>query len=326
MHSEPEKYANPVWWLRYRSLRTLAAHLLVFRQQPVLVLSFPRSGSSWVGSILGASANAAYLREPINLAHFDAGAAYTVFHVSRDAPPPAYARSATLAFSGIPAFHAGIVMYPEQWRLRDRWRRTLVVKEVNPLAAPWFKKRFGPKLVLLVRHPAAVATSWYQMHWVDTVNALRNATHALTEGILSPWRDHINACDDFWSAQGALQGASLYIALKVVAAHDDSLIVAYEDLCLNPVANYKTLFELCGLRWDARVATLVSASSSSNARSADAYSTMRDSLRMVDVWRQRIDQHSLRRLRDAFRAFELPWYRDSDDWTLEESASGGVAP
>src|SRR5574339_403438 len=102
-------------WLGERALypflrSTFLARALPFQGPPVLVLSYPRSGSSWVGKILSASPDAAYLREPITRQYAERGARYAVVDVDRD--PSALAAYRTLgdeAFGGIPPRHADVV-------------------------------------------------------------------------------------------------------------------------------------------------------------------------------------------------------------------------
>lgn len=55
--------------LHVRLLKSkLLARLLPSRSPPLLLPSFPRSGSSWAGTLLFQSPDVAYLREPINSA------------------------------------------------------------------------------------------------------------------------------------------------------------------------------------------------------------------------------------------------------------------
>ena len=59
------------------------------RQPPVLLTSLPRSGSSWIGRILGSADEALYLREPLTQAYLKRighrGTPLRVGHVRRPA-------------------------------------------------------------------------------------------------------------------------------------------------------------------------------------------------------------------------------------------------
>lgn len=49
----------------------------------------------------------------------------------------------------------------------SRSKRTLLIKEVNPIGVEFFVDRYFPKIVLILRHPAAVADSFKRMGWLD---------------------------------------------------------------------------------------------------------------------------------------------------------------
>ena len=60
-----ERVNSPIRWSRFGAASLLLAKTVKSRRPATLILSLPRSGSSWVGEILGSAANALYLREPI---------------------------------------------------------------------------------------------------------------------------------------------------------------------------------------------------------------------------------------------------------------------
>ena len=60
-----QRVAAPVPWARSKTLSQLLINFIRPRQPTVLVLSLPRSGSSWAGEALGCAIDALYLREPV---------------------------------------------------------------------------------------------------------------------------------------------------------------------------------------------------------------------------------------------------------------------
>ena len=63
-NDKPETGFSKFWSTLSRS--RLLGRLFPFRKPAILLLSYPRSGSSWAGKVLGLSPDVAYLREPIN--------------------------------------------------------------------------------------------------------------------------------------------------------------------------------------------------------------------------------------------------------------------
>lgn len=193
------------------------------RQRPVLVLGLPRSGSTWVGEVLGSAAGCTYRHEPMTQALLrQDGDAFR--HV------PAGGRDAEVEAEADRAFApAG----------RDR----LVVKEVLPLLGAWFAARpERPVLVDLVRHPVAVAASHLRLGW-DPAPRERDRLPA------GPATERLHAR---WDDLGPVERKVAYVA--AVRAHvratwgPDAIHVRHEDLLADPVAGYGALGERLGLR------------------------------------------------------------------------------
>jgi hypothetical protein len=53
-------------WAKYGFVSHIIGSIIKPMQPSILVLSLPRSGSSWVGETLGVADDAMYLREPMN--------------------------------------------------------------------------------------------------------------------------------------------------------------------------------------------------------------------------------------------------------------------
>jgi len=304
----PPTWKSPVPWARFGLASRLIARALRTRRPHVLLISLPRSGSSWIGLALGSASNALYLREPITQSHLGAGADNPVFEVDPFAPPPLYAEFATRTFDGWPALRPGTVDDPGQWRLRERASRRLVVKEVNLFALGWLTRRYSPRVVLLLRHPAAIASSFERLGW-DPCRHMTGRASADAPA-QSP------ATHDFWACNGRFQGRALRHARDALAKYPDHCVVRYEDLCENPVRQLRQLYDFCELTWTATVEALVhdmSSGSEDGNLATSPYAVRRDSTAMTAAWRERVAPGSVARLRAAYLHFGLPWY-GSDDW------------
>src|SRR5205085_2708995 len=97
-------------------------------QAPVLVLSLPRSGSSWVGNVLGCAPDAIYLREPVTQSDPSFYMKGTVFRIDRGVKPT-YERLADRAFAGDAEFPDKVRIYENQWEPGAAEGRRVVVKE-----------------------------------------------------------------------------------------------------------------------------------------------------------------------------------------------------
>jgi len=154
-------YSNVVLRNKFLSKR------IPFKQPPILVLSYPRSGSSWVGEILQKSKNAAYLREPVTTRYLASGGTLTMIDLNDKVALSLYQKSSDESFMGIPSKMPGVVIDYKDFVLFKRKRRRIVIKEVNPRAAKFYCERYKPKVILILRHPAALALSFQKMGWLE---------------------------------------------------------------------------------------------------------------------------------------------------------------
>ena len=138
-----------VRWARFGELSKLAAKARPMSEPPVLVVSTPRSGSSWLGDGLAVSPSVAYLREPLSEANSRVyrgaqtellerpGKGSPTFEFDPNDPPPAYRHALEFAALGVPAFGHEVVADRDRWSFTKRSDARLVVKEVNPFAIEW---------------------------------------------------------------------------------------------------------------------------------------------------------------------------------------------
>jgi len=279
----------------------------------VLVCSLPRAGSSWVGRILGLGEDALYLREPLTqsyLRHLGPGTPpFFEWEMCRDRH--AYDRLAELAFRGIPRFPPTVVPYPRQWSLRRRRSKHLVVKEVNPLVARRFWDRFRPKLVLLVRHPVSVARSFHALGWTGDQLSGRFRAETLTA---FHRQAPLPAENRYWAQSGAFQA----IAQNVVAEglrDIDHLVVRYEDLCTDPVAEFERIFAYCELAFRPAIRDEVLRSSQADpAYAPGRYDTVRNSRAMATRWKSEVAPNDIADVRRGYFACRPLFYTDAADW------------
>jgi len=280
------------------------------RSRPVLILSLPRSGSSWVGEILGTARNAAYLREPLNQTYVqnEGRGRPSVFEIAADAaPPPSYLRACAKVTAGIPDFQEDIAPYRSQWNLRSRPRRTLILKEVNPLAIDFLLKTFRPYVVYLVRHPVPVAHSYFVQGWPG--DRLAEGTLAQLGLRQSP------GADPFWFNLGVLHAYANHRVLAALNGYADWRLVRYEDLCRNPLNEFEGLFRFCGLQFDAdsREKLANSIRPTATYRPGE-YSLQRHSQAMPDLWRSLVDAAQRDEVRRGFLMMPPTVYTADSDW------------
>ena len=212
----------------------LLANLFPFKNPPIILLSYPRSGSTWVGDVLSKSDSVAYLCDPITQPYLmKEGGKYALVDVNNDSLAfSIYAKLGDDIFRGVPPAHSGVVADLHEFSIFQRINRHILIKEVNPRAAEFYCARYGPKILFLLRHPAAVALSFSQQGWLDSPDT------QLETG---------NSDASVWERFGFAYGSIMKNALEVIKSSDHEVLM-YEDLALNSEREFEKLFRLLGLK------------------------------------------------------------------------------
>lgn len=255
-----------------------------FREN-ILILSLPRSGSSWVGETIGKAESVAYLREPVTQSLLKRRYNYTSPKQQINTVFEIEDRKEEKLFSylvhGIPRFRPGIITEPCQWTIEARTKSSLVVKEVNPLAFKHELERLKPRIVFLVRHPAAVASSFLKLGWFDGKD---------------------------WYGFGKRQANILKQTLQMLENYGDFLVVEYEDVTIDPITEFNKICHYCNISFDGYIQKHISSSTSVSTHD-DPYNTSRDSKIMKDIWKKRLKEEDVEALMEGFRSENTRFYK-----------------
>jgi hypothetical protein len=153
----------------------------------------------------------------------------------------------------------------------------------------------GFRVVVIVRHPVAVVSSRKRLGWKFDLDELL-AQPLLLRDWLSPieasWPEALRHTDDV-VAGGAQLWRLVYEAVS--AQHQrlpDMIVVRHEDLSLDPVGEFRALYERLGLTFDDRAEqTIVRSTSSRNPGQLDPsnpHAVRLDSRANLESWRSRI--------------------------------------
>lgn len=144
------------------------------RNRPILVTGTPRSGSTWVGYMIGRHPDVTNVFEPFNPEYPHPGSPVTGFFsyvtpetaprfvaylkpiVEFRPPPREPARARTLV--------RRLARLARGWR-RVRGTRTLLKDPIAFFSAEWLADTFRADVVVLIRHPAAFVSSITRLGW-----------------------------------------------------------------------------------------------------------------------------------------------------------------
>jgi hypothetical protein len=247
----------------------------------VVLLSFPRSGSSWVGSILGFGECVKYLREPVTTQYMlKKPNRLSVFMPEKCENLTEYYSYINNALNGKPALLNSIIPYPKQWLTKEIIPTKLLIKEVNPLVVESYRTN-NTTIIYLIRHPFSVAKSYQALNWQsrDLFSSRFNPGELAI--ITSQTIDLLQ--QDFWSQIGYLQGW-IEARTKCTLVNKTGTIIRYEDICQSPEKTYQALCKQTGIDFTDEMTLKIKQSlSSTNNVAIGEFSLTRSQLEVVKV-------------------------------------------
>ena len=287
-------------------------------KRPILVTGAHRTGTTWVGKMLAADPQTAYISEPLNVLHRP-GVLST-----RSTSWYAYIQQENES-DYLPAFHEllsfryhpadeikSIRSFKDALRmgrdvgifLRGRLfhQRPLLKDPFAVFSVPWFVERFGCQVVVTVRHPAAFASSLKRLNWPFDFNNLLNQP-LLMRDHLEKYRKDMQAL----SAGDIIGQASLLWMMIYQLVHTAHLqtpsiqFVRHEDLSLDPLAGYRRLYDELSLDFSLPVEhKILSSSSSENPAELSqqkTHSVKLNSRASLQNWKRRLTPAEIERIR-----------------------------
>jgi hypothetical protein len=305
-------------------------------QQPILVTGAHRSGTTWVGKILAESPRVAYISEPLNAWHRpgvlrvpterwytyiceDNQAEYLVplhemlafeYHTEMEV------RSIK---SGKDLLRMGRDWWTF-WKGRRNLRLPLIKDPFAVFSSEWFKSCLDCRVVVVVRHPAAVATSLLKLGWSFDFQDLLDQP-LLMRDWLEPFRDEMEqliATSNNLISQSCLLWRMVYQSVDQMRRKIPELIVIrHEDFSLNPPGRFEQLYRELNLEYTAEIQGAITAASSSNnpkeTSKGSVHSVRIDSQAIVKSWQQHLSSEQIEKVRQL-TADVASLYYSPEDW------------
>ena len=295
-----------------------------------LLASSGRSGSTWLGDMLAATPGTQQIFEPLDprnsevyrrLMAWPPGLTPSAFkrkYLRPDANAPEWA-----------AFWEDVLRGRVRTYLTDYTRTSFfpnrfLVKVIRAnMMLGFVAQQFGPRLIFLMRHPAAVVNSMFyrvKATWPADVRDLLSQ-EALVEDVLRPWVREIEQVRDGFEALAVWWAVENRVALDQLAGRGHYLIF-YEWLSLRPQEEMARLLRWLGVHEDAVPASLLyQYSRMTSVRQRQ--SQEKDVMRRLTAWRRELTPEEQRIALTWAERLETPWYGPDALPTRPSGARGG---
>lgn len=267
----------------------------------VLLCGSGRSGTTWLAGVANFDNQYRLMIEPFHRAHVPAVRAFRRRQYLR--PPsidPMYLDPATAIFTG--ALRDGFI---------DQLNRRIIcssriVKDVRcTLMLGWLRARFpGMRIVLVLRHPCAVAHSRTKLGW-DDIREDYLGQPDLVEDHLAPFAAAIRAAKTDFERHVFDWCVENYVAFRQLTSGDAHLAF-YENFCVEPDRELDRLFAFLGRPYDARVfATLERATTSAYVAGRPRTAPDAGSSIWREPWQERLSPTEIERAYEIVASFGL---------------------
>ena len=300
---------------------------------PILVTGAHRSGTTWVGRMLALAPRVGYIHEPFS-PRTPAGISPAPFEryftvmtpENEDRYRPGLER--TLAFrydfgaqlralGGPRDVLRGGREFVRTGRPRLSGARPLVKDPIALLSAEWLADRFGMKVVVLIRHPAAFAASLKRLAWSHSFAMFLDGDRV--PAVLEPYEDEIREQarePGDVLAQAALLWRVLYNAVSGYRERRPEWeFLRHEDASLGPLETFERLYGRLGLRLTGparREIERASAPENPNELSRP-HAVELDSAASLGRWREQLTLDEIQTLRERTSDVWPRFYSD-EDW------------
>lgn len=297
--------------------------------QPILVTGAHRTGTTWVGKMLVAGGGAAYISEPLNVMHrpgvmrAPVSKWYTLITEENES-------------TFLPAFLEMLDFRYGMWReirsLRSakdaarmgrdlygflsgklKGQRALIKDPFAVFSMPWFAKRLDCRVVITTRHPAGFASSLKRLNWSFDFKDLLNQSRLMGDLLEDdrPAMESVSKEDTI--GQAAVLWRVIYrVVAGMIERYPDFILVRHEDLSLDPVQEFRTLFKKLDLDFNRNAEeTILKASNAENPDELSRkkiHSVKLDSRANVDNWKKRLSAEEIQRIREITAGIAEVYY------------------
>lgn len=298
---------------------------------PILVCGAHRTGTTWVGKMLSAGGETAYISEPLNVWHRPGILItptrywYTYICSENEAEYlPGLRQTLRFEYHTLSELRSlrslkDVGRMARDWSTFQRARmhnlRPLIKDPFAVFSSPWFASRLGCQVVVTIRHPAAFVSSLKRLDWPFQLQDLLSQP-LLMRDWLEPFRSQIERIaqdpSDTIGHNSLLWRLVYSVVGSILPTRPEFTLVRHEDLSLDPLDGYRALYARLGLAFTDRAhRTILSATSPDNPdelKRSSAHTVRLDSRANLDNWKRRLSSDEIQRIRQITEETAANYY------------------
>lgn len=304
--------------------------------KPILVTGAHRSGTTWVGKMLAASREVAYISEPLNVWHRPGVMRIPTKHwytyISEENEKDfqnafqemlEFQYHGSLEIRSIRSLRNVIRMMLDWGEFFKGNTFSLVPLIKDPFAlfsAEWFAKTLNCQVVIVVRHPAAVVSSLMRLGWNFDFHDLL-VQPQLMKDWLDPYRDEmekmLKSPEDVL-AQGSLLWRMVYHTTALLQdSHPEFIVIRHEDVSKDPIEEFRKLYSKLGISFSnpvrKKVANSTSTRNPEEISLRNIHAVQLNSQANIKNWQKRLSAEEIDRIYQL-TGDVAPLYYSEADW------------
>jgi Sulfotransferase family len=206
----------------------------------------------------------------------------------------------------IPALENGVSV------ARSTSRSHRIAKSVHAVfAAEWLAEKLRCNHIMLVqRMPHGILSSMKKLAMADAVRIGSLAPHVSADELAT--LEQASSSPENYLAAAALQLAKMYAWMAALARrHTDWVLVKHEELCQNPVEQYRALFDRVDLPWSDKI----EAGIRERDRPGEGFATVRKASDQIGKWKKSLSAAEIAMIDQTFARHGL------EQWTSEATVA-----
>lgn len=210
--------------------------------------------------------------------------------------------------------------FPLSLYYRLRRMRPLLKDPIALMSSEWLADRFGTRVVVMIRHPAAFASSIKRLSWRFDFENWRDQPLLLRD-LIGPYEGEIREFaereHDIVDQAILMWNVTHHVIHGYRERHPEWVFVRHEDLSEEPLKGFRDLFDRLELAWDGFAEDAILRSSTDASRKeVPTYlhrTVRRDSRAARWTWVQRLTEEERERVREGTAGVAEGLYGE-EDW------------